>query len=71
MSARVATSADRRLRDYLYASGPSFMFKLFDAIFSADSTNLEQLARAFPDEVAAVRAYRTIPGYSDFIRSLS
>ena len=36
-----------------------FMKLLFDAIAHADDENLNRIARGFPEEVKAVRLYRT------------
>lgn len=46
----------------------SFYGSLMRAIFKADLRNLAKLSQGFPDEVKAVRRWRTKDGYAEKLR---
>lgn len=47
----------------------SFITKLFEAMRSADDTNLGRLGKGFPEEVEAFNRYRKEGGYWDDLQS--
>lgn len=46
----------------------SFTTKLFEAMCSADETNLRKLGEGFPEEAKAYKRYRDESGYWDAIQ---
>lgn len=54
---------EERLCDFLYKKSGSFFKNLFTAIFKADSYNFAKLYKSFPEEIEAVRRYKTEENY--------
>ena len=52
------TAAEDRFRYYMKGQCGRFYACLFQAIFAADAQNTAKLAKAFPEEVECVRAYK-------------
>lgn len=60
---RRLTFGQEKLCDYLHGKSGSFYNALFEAIFKADTQNLERLSRSFPSEVDAYKSYKHVPGF--------
>ena len=57
------TEGERSLYRRHYDSLGGFETALWDALERADSTNLDALAKGFPEHVTALRNYRHLPSY--------
>jgi len=57
------TEGEQSLYRHHYDSLGGFETALWDALERADSTNLDALAKGFPEHVAALRNFRHQPGY--------
>ena len=53
------TASEKELVKWQFGLLGGFRSALWDALARADDSNLERMARAFPDEVAALSAWRT------------
>ncbi len=62
-------AGERSLYRSHYDSLGGFETALWDALERADSTNLDALAKGFPEHVAALRNFRHQPGYWDALRA--
>ena len=63
------TEGERSLYRHHYDSLGGFETALWDALERADSTNLDALAKGFPEHVAALRNFRHQHGYWDALRA--
>lgn len=59
---------ERRLFEYNYSQIGNFFNSLFQVMFKADNYNLNKLSLGYPEEVNAVKKYKTIDGYWDAIQ---
>lgn len=59
------TDGERSLYRWQYKALGGFERSLWDAILAADSTNLDAIAKGFPEHVAAFRRYANEAGYWD------
>ena len=62
-------AGERSLYRSHYDSLGGFETALWDALERADSTNLDALAKGFPEHVAALRNYYHVAGYWDVLRA--
>lgn len=67
--ATTPNAGERSLYRRQYDNLGGFETALWDALERADSTNLDALAKGFPEHVAALVAYRHQPGYWDALRA--
>lgn len=56
-------SGEVKLCEFQLGMTGSFFKSLFNAMFIADSQNLNKLAKAFPEEAEAVKRFMSEPGY--------
>ena len=68
MNLKNLTVGERFIVEYEYDLSGSFKHNLAEAIFRADTENLNKLRKGFPDEVIAVLNYRDTPGWWEDVK---
>jgi len=62
------SEAEYELYYWQFSDGDNFSTRLFQAISKADTSNLNKLAKGFPEEVAVYRRYANDDGYWDDVQ---
>lgn len=59
---------EKKLVEYNFGMSGSFYKNFFETAFRADGFNLSRLEAGFPQEIQALKRYRSEPGYWDGLK---